>query len=191
SITFSGSSDYLLVPTGCSGGGCAEIGTYRLDAASKVLLLENARTHEARSIALEVVKTSDATPSLVKSVKPLDLVDPGDQLTKNGQETTTGGGQQLATGGNATTGAAQQLLQLIKEAIMNGQQMKQDDKGGQPPQAPQAAQAPQAPQPSPMMADPQPDAMAAPMSDCKQGIPTKDTSLAEVAAYFARCPKGP
>ena len=130
SITFSGGQDYLLMPSGCAGGACAEIGTYRLDAANKVLVLEDAATHHTRSLALEILETTAATPSLVKSVAPLDLVEPGAQLARPGQPTTSGGGQQLATSGNGTTGAASQLLELIKQLIMNGQQMKQDDQGG-------------------------------------------------------------
>ena len=50
------------------------------------------------------------------------------------------------------------------------------------------------PLPNPManpMANPMPAPMNDPKVDCKQGIPTKDTPLAEVAAYFARCPAGP
>ena len=39
-------------------------------------------------------------------------------------------------------------------------------------------------------ANPMP-AMNDPKVDCKKGIPTKDTPLAEVAAYFAKCPGGP
>jgi hypothetical protein len=195
SVTFSGKQDYLLMPVGCSGGGCAEIGTYTLDTASKVLVLENGATHETRSIALEVLETTPASGALVKSVAPLDLVDPGTQLARPQQPTTSGGGQQLATSGNDTTGAASQLLQLIKQLIMNGQQMKQDDQGGG-----MGGGGMGNPMPAPMpmadpMANPMPNPMPAPMNDpkvdCKQGIPTKDTPLSEVAAYFARCPGGP
>lgn len=185
-ITFSGSKDdYLLMPTGCANEACAEIGTYRLDAANHVILLENVATKRTRSITLEILKTTATRASLVQSVAPLDLVDPGTQLERPGQQTTTGGGQQLAgngqqlaTGGNQLSGVASQLLQIIQQAIMNGQQMQQDNKGADAPAAPAPA-APAAP------------ANADPKNDCKQGIPTKDTPLAEVAAYFARCPNGP
>lgn len=170
SITFSGKKDYLLVPSGCVGGGCAESGTYRLDTASHVLVLENGQTHATRSIALEIVTTTPASGALVKSLAPLDLVDPGEQLTRpGGQQLTNGSGQQLATGGNGLTGAVSQLLQIIQQAIMNGQQMKRDD----------AAK------------DPKADPKADPKDDCKQGVPTKDTPPADAAAYWARCPKGP
>ena len=182
SITFTGSRDYLLMPSGCGGGACAEIGTYRLDTASRVLLLEDDVTHQTRSIALEILETTTTSTSLVRSLAPLDLVEPGQQLARPGQPTTTGPGQQLATGGNATTGAASQLLQLIQQLMMNGQKMKQDDQGGgaQPPAAMGNA-----------MANPMPAPMNDPKVDCKLGIPTKDTPLSEVAAYFARCPGGP
>ena len=199
SVTFSGKVDYLLMPVGCSGGGCAEIGSYTLDTASKVLVLENRATHETRSIALEVLETTPASGALVQSIAPLDLVDPGTMLARPQQPTTSGGGQQLATSGNDTTGAASQLLQLIKQLIMNGQQMKQDDQGGMGggqgggmnggqgggmgiPMLP-AVPAP--------MASAMPAPMNDPKVDCKQGIPTKDTPLSEVAAYFSRCPGGP
>jgi hypothetical protein len=36
-----------------------------------------------------------------------------------------------------------------------------------------------------------PDDKAEPNKDSKQGVPTKDTPLDEVAAYFTRCPGGP
>src|SRR4051794_25356400 len=58
SITFSGNQDYLMMPKGCSGGACAEIGTYHLDMASKVIVLENGTTHKKSTIALEGVKTT-------------------------------------------------------------------------------------------------------------------------------------
>ena len=179
SITFTGSDDYLLMPKGCGGAACAERGTYRLDAANHALVLENAATHQKQSIALEIVETTPAGSSLVQSVRPLDLVDPGEQLTRNGQQTTNGqqqvtganGQQQLAQSGSGITGAVSQLLQLIQQAMMNGQQMKRDEQ-----QKPQ---------------DPKADPKADPNNDCKRGVPTKDTPLDEVAAYFARCPGGP
>lgn len=190
SITFSGSQDYLLMPSGCAGGGCAELGTYRLDTASRVLLLEDGKTHQKRSIALEILETTTTSASLVQSIAPLDLVEPGQQLSRTGQETTTGGGQQLATGGNATTGAASQLLDLIKQLVMNGQKMKQDDQGGGPGGAMPGGAMPgggAGAMPDPMNPMPMND----PKVDCKQGIPNKDTPLSEVASYFARCPGGP
>ena len=206
SITFSGSVDYLLMPSGCKSGACAEIGTYSLDVASNVLVLDDAKTHRKRSIALEILETTGGGSgsadqgSLVKSVAPLDLVDPGQMLAKPGQQTTTGGGQQLATSGNGTTGAAQQLLDLIKQLIMNGQQMKQDDQGGMNGMQGGGMQGggggggapmiPMIPMPN-AGANPAPMMPAANPADCKQGVPTKDTPLAEVAAYFARCPGGP
>ena len=199
SITFTGSQDYLLMPSGCGGGACAEIGTNKLDTESNVLVLENATTHQKRSIALEILETtgggSASQGSLVKSVAPLDLVDPGQMLARPGQQTTTGNGQQLATGGNATTGAASQLLDVIKQLIMNGQQMKQDDQGGG--NMGGGAMGGGAMGGGAMGGGAGGGGGAAPMpgmndpKDCKQGIPTKDTPLAEVAAYFARCPGGP
>ena len=173
SVTFSGSKDYLLMPRGCSGGGCAEIGTYRLDNASRVLVLEHSVTHRTRSIALEIVTTSTMTnATTAKGLAPLDLVDPGTQLTRPPQQTTTGNGQQLATGGNGITGAVSQLLQLIQQMIMNGQQMKRDEQKEEKKEDPKK--------------DPKPNPL-----DCKQGVPTKDTPPAEALAYFARCPGGP
>jgi len=208
SITFSGSQDYLLMPSGCKSGACAEIGTYSLDVASNVLVLDDATTHEKRSIALEILETTGGGSggagqgtSLVKSVAPLDLVDPGAMLAQPGQQTTTGGGQQLATSGNGTTGSPSQLLDLIKQLIMNGQQMKQDDQGGNmggmQGGGGNAPMLPMAPMPNggangDMNANMNGNMMpAANPVDCKQGVPTKDTPLAEVAAYFERCPGGP
>ena len=176
SITFSDRKNYLLMPSGCGGAACADIGTYRIDTSNSTLVLENAATHQTRSIALENVKTTNATASLVKSIAPRDLLEPGQQLTRNGQQTTNGGqqvtsgssGQQLATGGGQVTGAVSQLLQIIQQAIMNGQQMQRDDQNNNANPAPKV--------------DPK---------DCKQGVPTKDTAPADALAYFARCPGGP
>jgi hypothetical protein len=186
SITFSGSQDYLLMPKGCAGGGCAELGTYRLDTVSHALVLENGATHQTRSIALEILETTPAGGTLVKGVAPLDLVDPGEQLTRPGQQTTNGqqqvtpgnGGQQLAQSGSGITGAVTQLLQLIQQAMMNGQQMKRDDANAKPPADPPPADPKAAPKNDPNV-------------DCKQGIPNKNSPVDEVAAYFARCPAGP
>src|SRR5262249_33851359 len=127
SITFSRGVDYLLVPNGCASSSCASIGTYRIDGDS--LVLDDAKTGEERRLALEVMKTSEPQP-LVKSVRPRDLVQPGQQLEQPGQQTTTGNGQQLATSGNQLDGKQQQLLQIIQQALMNAQQMNRDNGGG-------------------------------------------------------------
>ncbi len=132
-IAFANGKDYRLVPASCTSESCVEIGTYRLDAPGHTLVLENGTTHATTTFALEVTKTSDTSASLVSSVRPLDLVDPGEQLTRTGQETTRTGqettqnGQQLANGGSQLSGLASQLLQLIQQMVMNGQQMKRDD----------------------------------------------------------------
>ena len=133
-IAFANGKDYRLVPASCTTESCVEIGTYRLDAQAHTLVLENGTTHATTTFALEVTKTSEASTSLVSSsVRPLDLVDPGEQLTRTGQDTaktgqqTTQNGQQLANGGSQLSGAASHLLQLIQQMMMNGQQMKRDD----------------------------------------------------------------
>jgi hypothetical protein len=134
SIAFEGGKDYRLVPAACSSTSCVETGSYRLDTAQHALVLTDARTQQTRTIAFEVIETSNTSAALVSTVRPLDLVDPGEQLTKNGQETTTGNGQKLNEGsGQQLNGAASQLLQLVQQAMMNGQQMKRDaqaDNGG-------------------------------------------------------------
>jgi len=181
SITFTGSKDYLLMPSGCAGGACAEIGTYSLDSAGRALVLENAVTHRTRTIALEIVKTSTPSASLVKSVKPLDLVEPGQQLNRpgGGQQLNNGSGNELASPGGGITGAVSQLLQVILEAIMNGQQMQRDKEEEKKEEAEKKKEE-----------EKKDDKPINPL-DCKQGVPTAASTPAQALAYFARCPGGP
>ncbi len=127
SITFTNGKDYALVPASCTTASCVGVGSYRLDAPGHALVLENGTTHQTRTIAIDIVKTSDTSASLVSSVRPLDLVDPGEQLTRPGQETTRTG-QETTSGDGKLNGVASQLLQLVKEIIMAGQQMQREDK---------------------------------------------------------------
>jgi hypothetical protein len=181
SITFTNDRDYLLVPTGCSSGECMDIGTYRFDAQTSTVLLENGESHRVRAIALERIKTSDVASVLIESVvRTADLVDPGEQHASTGNETTTGGSkqvtgnqQELASSGNKLAEKAVELIKTIVEALMNGQGMKKDD--GKKDDDEKADE--DKPKPNPL--------------DCKQGVPTNESTAAEKLAYLARCPGGP
>ena len=131
SITFSASKTYLLLPSGCHERACSETGTYTYDAAAKELLLEDATTHAVRTIAVEILRTSSTTvgQSLVQSVRPQgDLVNPGGSLTTgNGQKLTDGNGQKLTDDAQKLAEAGQKLLELIQQAMMNGQNMNRDN----------------------------------------------------------------
>ena len=165
SITFTNNADYLLMPTGCSAGGCAEIGKYRIDQDTSTLWLG------ARSMPLEVLSTSPSNASLVKQSLRImgDLVDPGTQLSQPGQQLNNGSGNQLnQSTGNKLADQISQLIQTITQMIMQGQQMNQQGQGGQ-----QGGQQ----KPNPL--------------DCTQGVPTAQSTEAEKLAYFARCPGGP
>ena len=185
SITFSGSQDYLLMPSGCSGSSCAVIGTYRLDSANRVLVLENGVTHQTRSIAMEIVKTTPASASLVQGLTPRDLIDPGQQLNRpGGQQLNNGSGNQLNNGSgnqlnngsdNQLSETIQQLLQIVQQFIANAQQMKRDEDKKEDEKKKDDKK--EDPKPNPL--------------DCKQGVPTANTPPAEALAYFARCPSGP
>jgi len=202
SVTFKGGKDYLYMPSGCASQQCADIGTYTIDGDN--LVLENAKAGTQRTIQLQVLQTTPASGSLVQSLRPADLTDPGTQLTTPGQQTATSGnptastgnptattgnqtatsGNQTATSGNQLDGQASQLLQTITQALMNAQQMNQDNgqNGGQ--QGGQQGGGQQGGQPD--NGNPQ-----KPMIDCKADAPTKDTPPGLVAAYFAACPNGP
>lgn len=71
----------------CTGGDCADIGTYRVDAETSSVVLESGITNRARSVALENVKTASVGAALVRRLAPRDLVEPGQQLARTGQET--------------------------------------------------------------------------------------------------------
>lgn len=130
-ITFTGNKDYLLLPDGCAGGACAELGTYRIDSAKRVLVLEDGATHETRTWALEILETKRVERTLVKSLQPLDLVNPGEQLTRPGGETTKGQQdtvneqQQLMQGQSQLSGVISQLLRFRVEG---GQTLIQNQK---------------------------------------------------------------
>jgi hypothetical protein len=134
SITFTNGKEYSLVPASCTVATCVEVGTYRLDAPRHVLMLENGATHETRTIAIDITKTAETSASRMSSVRPLDLIEPGEQLTRPPQETTKTGqdttktGQDTTSGDGNLNGVASALFQLVKEMIMAGQQMKLVDK---------------------------------------------------------------
>ena len=101
------------MPAGCAGE-CSERGTYRLDGASHVVVLEDASTHQARSLALDILEIGPVGRALVKSVRPLDLVDPGVTLTQPGGETTKER-QQLVQGEGQLSGTISLLLRVKLE----------------------------------------------------------------------------
>lgn len=140
SVTFSNDKDYVLVPTGCNASDCVDRGTYRLDAATSTVTLENAVTHRERTITLENVKTGHAAGLIVGSsvgTRDGELVSRQNETAKTGQDLTgdqqqlTDGQKQLTDGQKQLIEKAQKLLETITEAAMNGQGMKQDDEGGQ------------------------------------------------------------
>lgn len=180
SVTFSGNQDYLLVPNGCTGAACAEIGTYRLDGKARVLVLENAATHQTRSLPFEVVKTEKAaSTSLVKNLTPLDFVGRNqDLLGSSGGGLANGGGQQVVSPGTDVLGGVSKVLDLVLQIIMQGQKLVRDAKE----QADDARKDETKPGDKPPVKNP---------LDCSQGVPTKDSTPAEALAYFSRCPNGP
>lgn len=190
SVTFSGNADYLLMPSGCSGAACAEIGTYRFDSAARLIVLENAATRQTRSLPLQIVKTEAAassSTSLVKSLRPLELVDRGVDLGAGGGNLTNGGGSQgLGTpGAGLNTGGVSQVLELVLQIIMQGQQLVRDIKGG--------GERAGGGGPQDQDDDTKPDdqnPVKNPL-DCSQGVPTAASTPQEALAYFARCPNGP
>lgn len=177
SVTFSNDKNYYLVPSGCSASDCVDIGTYRLDAATSTIVLKNADTGRERTITLENVKTSDAAAVLVKT-----YIGHAAEFVSRGNETTTGS-QELNEGDSKVSGdqqqlnegqskLAEQIVELVKtivEALMNKQDMKKDDD--------QQDEKKDEPKPNPL--------------DCKQGVPTANSTPAEKLAYAARCPNGP
>jgi hypothetical protein len=169
SISFKKGTDYLYMPSGCASQACAETGSYRIDGAQ--LGLENA-TGETRTIALDIQKTSQGSVLVQsQSLRPADLVNPGEQLAQSGE----------------------QLLAIITQALMNSQQMQQQQGGQQ-----QSSGQPSGGQPSiPSLPNlPQQNGQQQPNSQqsniqCQKDFPTKATPPAAVAAYWAACPKGP
>jgi hypothetical protein len=183
SVTFSNDKDYYLVPSGCAGGDCVDIGTYRLDSATSTIVLKNVETGRERTITLENVKTSDAAVALVKTfVGTRDFVGRNQetttgsqQLNGGGQSQVTGDQQQLNDGQSKITGQIVELLKTIVEALMNKQDMKKDDQKEDDKKDDQKDD--EQPKPNPF--------------DCKQGVPTANSTAAEKLAYAARCPNGP
>lgn len=185
SVTFSGNQDYLLIPNGCTGAACAEIGTYRMDGKARVLVLENAATHQTRSLPFEIVETAPAAnTSLLKNVTPLDFVGRNqDLLGSSGGGLANGGGQQVVSGGQSDVlGGVSKVLDLVLQLIMQGQKLVRDSKE----QAEDAKK-------DEKKDDEKKDDEKNPKNplDCSQGVPTKDSTPAEALAYFARCPNGP
>lgn len=185
SITFSNGRDYYLVPSGCTGGGCVEIGTYRLDAQTSTVVLTRGESGREKTIRLENVKTSDAAAALVKTfVGTRDLTEP-EEIIRRGQQTNGGqqrvsGDQQQQLNEGGQQGLAEKIVDLVKtivEAVMNQQNMKKDDEQKDDEDKADEKQDDDEPKPNPF--------------DCKQGVPTNDSTPAEKLAYAARCPNGP
>ena len=122
-ITFSGNKDYLLMPEGCVGE-CAERGTYRLDGANHVLVLEDASSHQTRSLALEIVETTPVGRALAKSLRPLDLVEPGGETTKEQQQLTVSEQQRLMERASQLSGTISLLLRIE----LNGQSLIRNER---------------------------------------------------------------
>lgn len=189
SITFSHGKDYYLVPSGCAGGDCVDIGTYRLDERTSTVVLKNGDSGREQTIALEDVKTSDAAVALVKSfagtrdfTEPESLIRRGQQTTGGQGQTTEGQGQasgdQQGLNGGGQQGLTDKIVDLFKtivEAVMNQQKMKKDDDDKKKDDAKKDGEEKEEPNPL----------------DCTQGVPTNESTPAEKLAYAARCPNGP
>ncbi|HEY8072500.1 MAG TPA: hypothetical protein VIF62_00275, partial [Labilithrix sp.] len=203
SISFKGGKDYLYMPNGCASQSCSESGTYSIQGDN--LVLEDAKTGESRAIALQVLETTPASGALVQSIHPKDdLTDPGTMLTQPGQQTvnngqqtvnpggqTTNTGQNTATSGNQLDGQVSQLLQVITQALMNAQQMNQQNgqnNGGQQQQQPNGGGGGGG---QPNAGGQQNNQQQQRPIDCQKDFPTKDTPVGLVAAYWAACPAGP
>lgn len=141
SVTFANGKDYSLVPAGCESSECSDVGTYRIDAATSTILLENARTHRTKTITLEDVKTVSAERALVvQGLSTRDsLVNTNSPTTTTGNETTTTGNQTTTTGNETTTTGNEttttdndltkdenKLLDVVASAAMNGQAVQRD-----------------------------------------------------------------
>jgi hypothetical protein len=201
SITFSGDHDYLLVPTGCAGQACSDVGTYDVDQDRSKLLLLSAIDGTRRTITVKIIATSggDLGGPLVQSLHPRDLVDPGGSLTGGQQQLTTGSpqettktgqdttktGQETTENGKQLTEAISKLIETVTEALMDGQKMKGgDQQGGGQGGGDQGGQG----------ADQNKDAdkdKDKPPINCQTDVPTKDTPPGLAAAYWAACPGGP
>lgn len=190
SISFTHGREYLLMPTGCSQQSCAEIGTYTIDAAKGVLVLTTT-TGSRRSLSLKVIATERAQATVAKTTSfALHL---RDLIEKDASDDDL-----VEDGGSSLISLIQQLINLIKEAAVAGQELKQlfdgngdagsssaaadegsDDEGSD--DAGAAA--------SGLCADGGTSASCA--IDCRKTLPTSTSSVAEVVTYFKACPKGP
>lgn len=176
SVTFTNGKDYYLVPSGCTGGGCVDIGSYRLDAERSTVVLKNGETGREQTIALEVVKTSDTATALVKTfIGTRDLMEP-EEIVKRGQQANSGQ-QQVSGDQQGLTDKIVDLIKTVVEAFMNEQNMKKDDDKKDDEKADDEKKDDGKQEPNPF--------------DCKQGVPTNESTPAEKLAYAARCPNGP
>ncbi|MBS2013075.1 MAG: hypothetical protein JST00_09320 [Deltaproteobacteria bacterium] len=175
-IVFSENKDYLLMPSGCASQGCAEIGRFQFDAASKQLALTAVKTGATRYLPVEVMETSGAakTKGSLVSTKTQQLTNGG------GQQLTNGNGQQLTNGnGEKLAEAGQKLLESIVKALIDMQSMQQQNGqngGGQNGGGQNGGGQNGEEKPFDLT--------------CQQGVPTPMSTPADVAAYWQRCPQG-
>ena len=129
-ISFSNNQDYVLLPAGCAGGECADIGTYRLDADNHLLYLRSRTTQRERTMTFDALAIEKAgAGSLVKSsLSPRDsLVNTGSTTTTTGNETTSTDSETTSTDNQTTstekdlTEDAKSLFDVVTAANLNGQ----------------------------------------------------------------------
>lgn len=176
-ISFAHGRDYMLMAKGCETAACTEIGTYELDLAAKKLTLTDARTQSTRKISIEVLSTARRQPG---SLTTKDLTEPEEQLTKGSEKLTNSGDSKSSSSGSSSGGDNKlidlitQLLELIKSASMNGQDMKQDSSSDSASSSSSSGG----------------DSDAGAAASCTSDLPTAESSAADIAAYFVRCPAG-
>jgi hypothetical protein len=121
-LSFKSKEDYRLTPSSCTEEACVESGTFTFDAKAKSLHLKNGKTGVTRTLPVKVISTSKASQSGLITTKTggKQLLDStGGDLVKEGQKTTENTNQQLVD-------FAKALLEVIQQANVDNQEMKND-----------------------------------------------------------------
>ena len=192
SIAFSHGRDYLLLPTGCNAQGCSEIGTYKIDSAQSSIVLTSS-AGSSHSLSLKVLATQKKEATVAKTQSAA-----GSALSVRDLINTDSGSLIGASDAGSLVALVQALINAITQADVGGQDMSQlggNDAGagddGSDDDSDDAIQDAGARIASPCTDAGTDGGVCSWVAACSQNVPTTTSTVAEINAYWARCPVGP
>jgi hypothetical protein len=171
-IAFAPNGSYLMMPHGCAGEGCAELGTYKLSDTKAKVSLTDTKTGATRELTVEVLSTAKPKPAS-SDVKPALYLDP---YGYGGF-----GFYRPPSASSVLLGAGMSLLTNVILNVMFGNQRMSSAFG------PDGYYPPFTSRYVPQYGEPPPPFYI----DCRFDMPDPYTTYDDAAEYWAQCPRGP